>query len=60
MTCMKIYSFLILMGKKMIINLLPNDRIPKPKKGQYATAAAVKTLPPTINVECEVSSSISQ
>ena len=59
MTCMKIYLFLNLMGKKMIINLLPNDRIPKPKKGQYTTAA-IKTLSPKINVECEVSSSISQ
>jgi len=43
----------------MMINPLPNDRIPKPKKRRYATVA-VKTLSPRINVKCEVSSSISQ
>ena len=46
-------------SQKMMINPLPNDRIPKPKKGQYATIA-VKTLSTRINVECEESSSISQ
>ena len=37
----------------MMINPLPNDRIPKPKKRRYATVA-LKTLAPKINVECEV------
>ena len=44
--------------KRMMINPLPNDRIPKPKKKQYATA--VKTLSPRINVEYKLGSSISQ
>jgi hypothetical protein len=52
------YSYL--RSKKMMINPLPNDRIPRPKKRLYAAVAAIKTPSPRINVEYEVNSSISQ
>ena len=47
----------------MMINPLPNDRIPRPKKRLYdavAAVAAIKTPSPWINIEYEVDPSISQ
>ena len=38
----------------MMINPLPNNRIPKPKDRQFA---AIKTLFPRINLEDEIGSS---
>jgi hypothetical protein len=57
---MEICLFLYLRIKKMMINPLPNDRIPRPKKRLYAAVTAIKTPSPRINVEYEVDSSISQ
>jgi hypothetical protein len=61
MNSMKISLFPNLISKKMkmIITLLPNDRIPKLKKRRYTTAA-IKKVPTRINVEYKVNSSISQ
>jgi hypothetical protein len=61
MNSMKISLFPNLISKKMkmIITLLPNDRIPKLKKRRYITAA-IKKVPTRINVEYKVNSSISQ
>ena len=42
--------------RKMVMNPLPNDRAPKPKKRRRV--AIIKTLFPRINVEDELCSSI--